>query len=233
MACLTILACNNKKDKGMTGSWMAPIPGQESFMDGFTLSPDGTAGSINMATLKYAKWRMSGDLVILEGESAGVRQTGPVTDTFIVRKGSDGVIALVSASGRVMQLTDTATVRRYVNDLAGEQCFTDNKRPGILVQLRCRMKGDSLIGSMSNRIEGKDFNFGKVFALRSGDTLRGKYLFSSEGLESVREIIWHREGNAWVEGTGEITEEGNTARFRDPARISFNGFRLEPGNCTE
>lgn len=53
------------------GSWLEPVPGQEDQFQGFTLNEDGTASSINMATLKYHNWRLDVQKLILSFESIG------------------------------------------------------------------------------------------------------------------------------------------------------------------
>lgn len=49
----------------LLGSWVEPIPGNEKEFQGFTLNSDGTAKSINMATLQYQKWRFKDGQLIL------------------------------------------------------------------------------------------------------------------------------------------------------------------------
>jgi hypothetical protein len=47
------------------GSWLEPVPGQPGEVQGFTLHGDGTAESINTATLQHAHWRLEGHVLVL------------------------------------------------------------------------------------------------------------------------------------------------------------------------
>ena len=53
------------------GSWVQPNPINEKEVQGFTLKQDGTAESINMATLKYKRWWYESDTLNLVVESIG------------------------------------------------------------------------------------------------------------------------------------------------------------------
>lgn len=68
----------------LEGSWVEPVPGMEEQTQGFTLNEDGTAVSINMATLQYQEWTASGDTLVLTGKSIGNGQTIDVADTLII-----------------------------------------------------------------------------------------------------------------------------------------------------
>ena len=47
---VALTACNNAS---IEGSWVEPVPGMPGMQQGFVLDGDGSASSINMATLKY------------------------------------------------------------------------------------------------------------------------------------------------------------------------------------
>lgn len=68
----------------LEGSWVEPVPGMEEQTQGFTLNEDGTAVSINMATLQYQEWSASGDTLVLTGKSIGNGQTIDVADTLLI-----------------------------------------------------------------------------------------------------------------------------------------------------
>lgn len=52
------------------GNWQEETPDRH-FVQGISLKPDGTAASIGMATLKYEKWELDGNKLILYGQSLG------------------------------------------------------------------------------------------------------------------------------------------------------------------
>jgi len=61
------------------GSWVEPIPGNESEVQGFSLNEDGSASSINMNTLLYQKWAVKKEQLILTAKSIG-NHTSSVDD---------------------------------------------------------------------------------------------------------------------------------------------------------
>ena len=61
LAITTLVACN---DVTIEGSWVESVPGISNLKQGFTLEANGSASSINMATLKYEKWKKEGNLLI-------------------------------------------------------------------------------------------------------------------------------------------------------------------------
>lgn len=89
MALLT--ACNGAS---IEGAWVEPVPGMENMQQGFVLEPDGTASSINMATLQYESWKKKGDVLILFGKSIGNHQTIDFSDTLIIKDLSDNMLLL-------------------------------------------------------------------------------------------------------------------------------------------
>ncbi|WP_158962134.1 lipocalin-like domain-containing protein [Myroides fluvii] len=55
----------------LVASWTQPNPINDKEVQGFELKEDGTAASINMATLKTNKWWVEGDKLFLAQESIG------------------------------------------------------------------------------------------------------------------------------------------------------------------
>lgn len=68
------------------GSWVKPIDGQNA-LDGFKLNADGTAESINSATLVYKSWKQNSDSTItFISESIGNGQAFSDTTTWNIKK---------------------------------------------------------------------------------------------------------------------------------------------------
>ena len=86
---LTLAACgqNFTADKeNFTGTWVEPVPSMENMVQGFSLEANGTASSVNMATLQYEKWQNSGKQLILSGKSIGNHQTIDFSTTYEIKK---------------------------------------------------------------------------------------------------------------------------------------------------
>ena len=77
-AATTFMSC--KSDKAAAP---AATPAAE-MQPALTLNEDGTAVSINMATLQYQEWSASGDTLVLTGKSIGNGQTIDMADTLLI-----------------------------------------------------------------------------------------------------------------------------------------------------
>ncbi len=77
----------------IAGTWIEPNPINTTEVQGFTLNPDGTASSVNMATLIFKNWQMNDATLLLTSESIGNKQTITGTDTLqIVKLDADSLI---------------------------------------------------------------------------------------------------------------------------------------------
>ena len=84
LSALALAACG--KNANLAGEWIQPVPGMPQMTQGFTLKEDGSASSVNMATLKYESWKEENGKLILSGKSIGNHQTLDFTDTFAIEK---------------------------------------------------------------------------------------------------------------------------------------------------
>ena len=73
----------------LVGRWLQSVPGMPGVEQGFELRPDGSAQSLNMATLRYEGWRTDGRTLTLSGMSIGNRQTIPFEERLEIRTLSD------------------------------------------------------------------------------------------------------------------------------------------------
>ncbi|WP_372645902.1 lipocalin family protein [Ancylomarina sp.] len=73
------------EDKALfIGSWVEPIPGNESEVQGFRLYEDGSASSINMHTLLYQKWALKDGQLILTAKSIGNHTSSVDDETYTI-----------------------------------------------------------------------------------------------------------------------------------------------------
>lgn len=234
LACVAVISCKSKSSTTVAGSYVSPIAGMEAFSEGVTLNADGSASSINTATLQYSKWTAvpsgKNELIILSGESIGNGQTIPVSDTFTMVKEPDGKTALQSTGGRKLTFTDPARVSEVISEYSTDYCYK-NKETADIAELRYKKSGNLVFGSLSYQISGKDKNFGNIKGAISGDTLTADYTFFAEGSESVRQVVLLKSGTSWKEGVGEVEVEGNKARFKDISTLRFDGFSMDSTAC--
>lgn len=88
------------------------------------------------------------------------------------------------------------------------------------------------IGTLIYHYAGKDRNRGTISGTFSGDTLRADYIFQSEGLNSVRQVVFLKRANGLVEGYGPVTEQNGKTVFRQPHHLKFDTrITLAPVAC--
>ncbi len=81
--------------------------------------------------------------------------------------------------------------------------------------------GDSLYGPLEyNRFE-KDSNKGTVILKEKNNKLEGWYRFQSEGMNSVRQIIFKMNGDSLSEAYGDIEMKADTAMYKYPQTLQF------------
>lgn len=102
-AATLLTACTTTPDP-VAGTWVEPIPGMPGKVQGFSLEADGSASSVNMATLTTERWTREGDRLILEGKSIGNGQTIEYRDEWTVLE-IGSVLKLRRADGAERVLT--------------------------------------------------------------------------------------------------------------------------------
>jgi len=86
-------------------------------------------------------------------------------------------------------------------------------------------------GDLNYNFYEKDKTKGKLTGSFYGDTLFATYSFRSEGMESVRELVFLKKGNDRVEGYGEMDMETDT-KFKNRNSLDFSGKTiLKPVPC--
>jgi hypothetical protein len=92
------------------------------------------------------------------------------------------------------------------------QCFAYiNGKDSILLQVHT--EGKTVDGQLTYQLYEKDQNDGAISGSWAGDTLRAEYQFMSEGIESVREVVFLKKGNQLVEGFGNVEERNGKMVF--------------------
>lgn len=91
--------------------------------------------------------------------------------------------------------------------------------------------GNKIAGSLVYNIFEKDRNNGKITGDIMGDTILVNYTFNSEGMSSVRQLIFLHTANTLQEGYGEMEDKNNRMQFKQPAMIGFKGPVLQSVAC--
>ena len=83
----------------LVGDWVQPNPINSKEVQGFSLLENGTAQSINMATLLYEKWWMDNDELFLVAKSIGNRQQSVDTLAYKIIKLDNSSLSIKYKNG--------------------------------------------------------------------------------------------------------------------------------------
>lgn len=169
LAITTLVACN---DVTIEGSWVEPVPGISNLKQGFTLEANGSASSINMATLKYEKWKKEGNLLLLSGISIGNHQSISFTDTLTVEQLTQD--SLILKKGEL--------VLRYskTNEIPDEKAIPTPDTP---TQKLLSVKGKLIIGHETRSFTSEGDSTDYWIVDKTGELLQ-KYDGETKGIKN-------------------------------------------------
>lgn len=100
------------------------------------------------------------------------------------------------------------------------------------VNMHLQISGDKVTGDLAYNYFEKDKNTGTIEGNMKGDTLFGEYKFISEGTSSIREVVFLKKENNFVEGYGEAEEKNGKMIFKNASSLNFsNNFILKKVAC--
>lgn len=101
-AAVLLAACGGPS---LEGNWVQPVPGLEGQTQGMSLQTGGAASSLNMATLLYESWSVSGNTLTLTGTSVGNGQTIEFTQTYRFSMPDENTLILTGENGGTQSFT--------------------------------------------------------------------------------------------------------------------------------
>lgn len=102
-----------------------------------------------------------------------------------------------------------------------KECFA-NYTPKDSVKLTLINNGYTVTGTLEIKLLGKDENKGNYTGMMKGDTLIADYSFFSEGVLSVRQIVFLKRNNTLIEGHGEVAEIDGKMSFKKLDQLKFD-----------
>lgn len=86
----------------LSGTWLAPVPGQVGNDWGYVFEPTGEARTVNAATLRVKRWSLdaAGKRLTIEGDSIGNGMTIPFIRIFEVESVDDTTLVLLNGTLR-------------------------------------------------------------------------------------------------------------------------------------
>jgi hypothetical protein len=101
------------------------------------------------------------------------------------------------------------------------QCYA-GVRGKDTVFLKINKNHNTVSGDLEYNLFEKDQNKGTIEGMMRGDTLLANYTFMSEGMNSVREVIFLKKGNTLVEGFGDVEEKSGKMIFKNTGGVKFD-----------
>ncbi|MDQ8004744.1 MAG: hypothetical protein REI64_08100 [Pedobacter sp.] len=102
-----------------------------------------------------------------------------------------------------------------------QTCYTYIKGRDT-AQLTLITTGVVSTGELNYKWFEKDRNMGSIEGEMRGDTLVANYTFNSEGKKSVRQVVFLKKGDQFLEGFGEVEEKDGKTQFKDLKRVDFS-----------
>ncbi len=114
---------------------------------------------------------------------------------------------------------------------AQKDCYVFEKN-GSKINLQLEQNGTEANGILTYSLAEKDSNKGTLKGKIENNILIANYTFQSEGTESTRQVAFQFKDNQWIEGYGDMNEEGT--HFKDVSQIKFtSSMPLSKTDCTE
>ena len=133
-----------------------------------------------------------------------------------------GVLLAMQAcqSGNTTQSTKAVPAEELQKEsLPGTYAYVGN---GDTIRLDLQTKQDSVFGKLLYALGEKDRNDGDFKGTIKGNQLVGEYYFMSEGVGSVRDMIFNVTKDGLLEGYGEVEEKNGGFRFIDTSKLKFD-----------
>lgn len=105
------------------------------------------------------------------------------------------------------------------NSIIGHYVYQSN---GDTIVLDLKQKSDSVFGDLKYAFSGKDKNIGKIAGVLQDSLIIADYNFMSEGILSLREVVFKLTDQGVIEGYGEIEENNGKVIFSDKGNLNFD-----------
>lgn len=107
-------------------------------------------------------------------------------------------------------------------NIEGANCYMQILQRDTIV-LHIEKSGATISGKLSFDNYEKDGSTGRVKGREEKNVLKLIYSFTSEGMNSVMEVYFKKQGDDLVRGVGEMETKGDTVYFLYPDKITYPG----------
>ncbi len=117
-----------------------------------------------------------------------------------------------------------ASEKIVVKESEFQECYLAIlKKDTISLTLKIK-NGELSSGNLSYNFYEKDKSEGTLVGELKGDTLYADYTFMSEGTSSVREVVFLKKDDSYIEGFGDVVDDNKgKVTFKDKKKLQFDG----------
>ncbi len=91
--------------------------------------------------------------------------------------------------------------------------------------LKLDVSGNDVSGDLKYFLYEKDNNKGTIRGTLQDSLIVADYTFQSEGMTSVRQVVFKIHGDSLTEGFGDIDMKGDSSRFKNISELQFQNER--------
>ncbi|MBG6109522.1 hypothetical protein IWX84_000381 [Flavobacterium sp. CG_9.10] len=123
-----------------------------------------------------------------------------------------------------VEVVPVAPEKIAVEESISEECYSGTIKKDT-ISMNLIVKGNQVTsGKLSYNFYEKDKNEGTLVGEIKGDTLLADYTFMSEGVSSVRQVVFLKKGNTYVQGFGDVVDDNKgKVAFKDRKQLKFDG----------
>lgn len=130
------------------------------------------------------------------------------------------ILAMGSFSACQNNTSNTTDEENITSVVTKQNCYTYTKNRDT-ANLTVISSGHIVTGELRYQLFEKDSNKGLIKGEMRGDTLVADYNFESEGVNSVRQVVFLHKDNKLLEGFGEVVERDGKMVFKNIAQLKF------------
>ncbi len=131
------------------------------------------------------------------------------------------VLLLSACNNNSIEPTTTPVAAEEKKVAPAHSCYVYTSAKDT-VNLHLQISGNIVTGDLSYNYFAKDKNTGTIQGNMKGDTLYAEYKFMSEGTASIREVVFLKKENDFVEGYGDAEEKNGRMIFKNKSGLNFN-----------
>lgn len=142
------------------------------------------------------------------------------------------LIAFLFIAGCNSNQDNSKVAEKVVDDSTKESTKSTNTSPDLngcfvsvikrdTANLKLNINNGEVSGSLVYDRFEKDGNIGTIKGKMQDSIIIADYTFQSEGMTSVREVVFKIQDEKLIEGYGDIVMKGDTARFKNITQLKF------------